>query len=341
MIDFKHMNRCVRWALGALLVMLLASVARADYRTHPEAVAFIDELVSDYGFAREQLEQWLSRAQRQQNILDAIARPAERVRSWREYRPLFVAPLRVNNGVAFWQEYQEALTRAEQEYGVPAEVVVAIIGVETNYGRNMGSHRVIDALTTLAFDYPPRAPFFRSELKNYFLLTREHEQNPFDFKGSYAGAMGYGQFMPSSYRHYAVDFDGDGFADVWNNPVDAIGSVANYFSVHGWQPDEPVLFRARQQDTVQEGALQAVDMNRIDPPSTSLAVWRERGLEPILSLPDDTPAQALQLEGSFGEEFWFGTQNFYVITRYNRSHMYALAVYQLSQEIKAAMEAVE
>ncbi len=340
-LDFNYTTRCVRWVLSTVLVMLLATAARADYRAHPEAVAFIDELVSDHGFARDQLEQWLSHAQRQQNILDAIARPAERVRSWKEYRPIFVVPLRVNNGVAFWQEHQEALARAEQKYGVPAEVVVAIIGVETNYGRNMGSHRVIDALTTLAFDYPPRAPFFRSELKNYLLLTREHEQNPLDFKGSYAGAMGYGQFMPSSYRHYAVDFDGDGFADIWNNPVDAIGSVANYFSVHGWRPGEPVLFRARQQDSAKEGALKTADMNRIDPPSTSLAVWRERGLEPILPLPDDTPAQALQLEGSFGEEFWFGTQNFYVITRYNRSHMYALAVYQLSQEIKTAMEAVE
>jgi membrane-bound lytic murein transglycosylase B len=324
------------YVISALMIMAVVGTARADYRSHPEAVAFIEEMVKDYGFAREQLKDWLSQAQKQQNILDAIARPAERVRSWREYRPIFVAPLRVNNGVKFWQEHREDLERAEQEYGVPAEVVVAIIGVETNYGRNMGSHRVIDALTTLAFDYPRRAPFFRRELKNYLLLTREHEQNPLDFKGSYAGAMGYGQFMPSSYRHYAVDFDGDGFADIWNNPTDAIGSVANYFRVHGWRPGEPVLFRARQEES-----FQPVGMNRIDPPSTPLAEWRERGLEPLLPLPDDTPAQALQLEGSFGEEFWFGTQNFYVITRYNRSHMYALAVYQLSQEIKTAMEAAE
>src|SRR5690625_3490484 len=210
-LDFNYTTRCVRWVLSTVLVMLLATAARADYRAHPEAVAFIDELVSDHGFARDQLEQWLSHAQRQQNILDAIARPSERVRSWKEYRPIFVVPLRVNNGVAFWQEHQEALARAEQKYGVPAEVVVAIIGVETNYGRNMGSHRVIDALATLAFDYPPRAPFFCSALKNYLLLSREHEQNPLDFKGSYAGDMGYCQFLACSYFYYAVDFHVDGF----------------------------------------------------------------------------------------------------------------------------------
>ncbi len=216
---------------------------------------------------------------------------------------------------------------------MPAEIIVAIIGVETNYGRNMGSHRVLDALSTLAFDYPPRAPFFRSELGHYLQLTREQQQDPLSIKGSYAGAMGYGQFMPSSYRNYAVDFDGDGRVNIWTNVEDAIGSVANYFRAHGWRSDEPVALRARA------GAELAPELlNLIDIPTTTLSHWRDRGLEAIVTLPEDWPAQAYRLDGEFGEEFWLGLHNFYVITRYNRSHMYALAVYQLSGEIRAAAE---
>ncbi|MGD8175740.1 lytic murein transglycosylase B [Marinimicrobium sp. ARAG 43.8] len=319
------------WAL-----CLIAAAARADYREHPEARAFIDEMVEDEGFEREPLTAWLGEAQRQDSILEAIARPAERTRTWAEYRPIFVQPLRVERGVEFWQENRDAFQRAEQELGVPAEVILAIIGVETHYGRITGSHRVIDALSTLAFDYPPRAPFFRKELKQYFILMREHEQNPLAFKGSYAGAMGYGQFMPSSYRHYAIDFDGDGFADIWNNPTDAIGSVANYFAEHGWQRDGLVAVRARASGEVERG--DEKDWNRIDPPQHSVGDWNERGLSPIFELPADMPANALWLEGDHGEEFWLVFHNFYVITRYNRSHLYALAVDHLSREIKTAME---
>jgi membrane-bound lytic murein transglycosylase B len=215
-------------------------------------------------------------------------------------------------------------------------MVVAIIGVETNYGRNMGSFQVIDALATLAFDYPPRSPFFRKELENYFLLTREQGKDPLQFKGSYAGAMGYGQFMPSSYRAYAVDFDGDGFIDIWNNTTDAIGSVANYFKRHGWQAGQPVAVRVRVADEFDSSSL-----NSINRPEASVAEWRKRGFAPIVSLDDAAQASALYLEGVHGDEYWLGLHNFYVITRYNRSHLYAMAAYQLSREIRTQMEAGE
>lgn len=323
-----------------MTVTVLASVTsisgRADYREHPEARTFVAELVEEHGFERASLEQWLAEAKRQDSILEAIARPAERTRTWAEYRPIFLQPLRVKRGIAFWKEHRDALERAERELGVPPEIVLAIIGVETNYGRTTGSHRVIDALSTLAFDYPPRSPFFRKELAQYFILMREHEQNPLAFKGSYAGAMGYGQFMPSSYRHYAIDFDGDDFADIWNNPTDAIGSVANYFAEHGWQRDAPVAVRARASASLERG--DEADWNRIHPPEASVGDWADRGLTPIFPLPAELPANALMLDGDFGEEFWLAFHNFYVITRYNRSHMYALAVEQLSKEIKTAME---
>ena len=244
-----------------------------------------------------------------------------------------MVPLRIDNGVKFWQENRENLKRAEKEFGVPAEIIVSIIGIETNYGRNTGNYNVIDALTTLAFDYPPRAPFFRSELENYFLLVREQKHNPIEFKGSYAGAMGYGQFMPSSYRKWAVDYNGDGFTDIWKSPEDAIGSVANYFKQHGWKTGEQVTVGAHA-----TAELPTNQLNTIVPPDISIEQWRERGINPIAWLPPTTKTIAIQFDGANGVEYWFGLQNFYVITRYNRSPMYAMAVYQLSQSIKLAME---
>lgn len=319
---------------AAWLLATVAPLAMADYREHPEAQKFIHEMVDEHGFDREQMESWFASANKQQSILDAIARPAERTKTWKEYRPIFILPLRVTNGVKFWQEHKDVLARAEQQYGVPAEIIVSIIGVETNYGRNTGSHKVIDALSTLAFDYPPRSPFFRKELQNYFLLIREQKQDPLAFRGSYAGAMGYGQFMPSSYREYAVDFDGDGFTDIWNNTTDAIGSVANYFKRHGWKSGEPVAVRARF-----EGDPAAITFNQIDPPQQTVADWKALGFQPVGSLDDHLPAVVLQLEGQHGTEYWMAPRNFYVITRYNRSHLYSMAVYQLSLLIREAKEA--
>lgn len=322
-----------RAVMGGLFISLLPSPVFADYSQHPEALTFIDEMVNDHGFKREQLVGWLSKAEKKDSILEAIARPAEKTKTWKEYRPIFILPMRTDNGVKFWDENQAALARAEQEFGVPAQYVVAIIGVETNYGRNTGSHRVIDALSTLAFDYPPRSPFFRKELINYFLLTREQKQDPLSLKGSYAGAMGFGQFMPSSYRNYAVDFDGDGFIDIWNNKTDAIGSVANYFKQHGWQTGAEVVSRVRlERDNSSE------KYNEIVPPLVTVAEWTQRGFTPITKLPKDATALVLKLDGQHGVEYWLGLQNFYVISRYNRSHMYSLAVHQLSQLIRDKRE---
>ena len=314
-----------------LCLSLLASSAWADYSQHPLAAGFVADMVNKHGFTAAEVNALLKKAEKRQPILDAISRPAEKTKTWKEYRPIFIQPLRINNGVAFWQQHQQALAKAEQSYGVPAEIIVAIIGVETNYGRNMGSYFVLDALATLAFDYPPRAPFFRAELENYLVLTREHQQSPTRFKGSYAGAMGFGQFMPSSYRNFAVDFTGDGFADIWENPTDAIGSVANYFVKHGWQPGQPVVVPA-QLKTKRE----ALAFNNIVPPAVTVAEWKKLGVSPSAKLARSAPAIAIEFDGAQGLEYWLGLQNFYTITRYNRSPMYAMAVHQLSQEIKAA-----
>jgi membrane-bound lytic murein transglycosylase B len=315
--------------LGCLTLLVGANPCYADYSQHPEAKKFISEMVSKNDFSKAELVALLQKAEKKQSILDAISRPAEQSKTWKEYRPIFMVPQRIENGVKFWQENKAELERAETEYGVPAEIIVAIIGVETSYGRNMGGYNVLDALTTLAFDYPARAPFFRSELENYLLLTREQKHSALDFKGSYAGAMGYGQFMPSSYRKWAVDFSGDGFTDIWKNPSDAIGSVANYFKMHGWKTGEPVTVEAHAADN-----MQAPQLNSMVPPTQTVDQWREQGINPISWLPPTTRVIAFQFEGVNGAEYWFGLQNFYTITRYNRSPMYAMAVYQLSQSIK-------
>lgn len=321
--------------LAGLLLSLWAPWVQADYSQHPEAKAFIDELAQNEKLAAGQIASWLAQAERQDSILEAIARPAERTKTWAEYRPIFVQPLRLERGLVFWREHRDALARAERELGVPAELILAIIGVETHYGRITGSYRVLDALATLAFDYPPRAAFFRRELAQYLILMQELELPPESFKGSYAGAMGYGQFMPSSYRNYAIDFDGDGFADIWNNPVDAIGSVAHYFAEHGWRRNAPVALRARAQQ-LPESEWSSI-WNKIDKPSKPVSYWQKQGLEPILPVDEQRLAQPLKLEGVHGTEYWLGFHNFYVITRYNRSHLYAMATYHLSRELRQAI----
>lgn len=334
MLSLRHsFSKKLFSVLAGLSVSMFAA---ADYSQHPLAAGFVDEMVQKHGFTAAEINQWLSKAQKRQPILDSIARPAEKSKTWKEYRPIFIVPMRVTNGVAFWNEHRDALTRAEKEYGVPAEIIVSIIGVETNYGKNTGSWYVIDALSTLAFDYPPRAPFFRAELVNYFILTREQKHNPLEFKGSYAGAMGYGQFMPSSYRNFAVDFNGDGFTDIWNNPTDAIGSVANYFKQHGWQSGKAVVVPAKlvkPRDTL----LANESFNKVVPPTIDISAWKKTGVMPTKKIDNRTPVIAIEFDGVNGLEYWLGLQNFYTITRYNRSPMYAMAVYDLSLEIKQAM----
>ncbi|OII56879.1 lytic murein transglycosylase B, partial [Pseudomonas putida] len=236
--------RCAPW-IGAVGLFGAVQLAHAgDYQGSPQVAQFVGEMSRDYGFAPEQLMGVFAEVQRKQSILDAISRPAERVKPWKDYRPMFITDARIARGVDFWRQHEAVLARAEQEYGVPAQYIVAIIGVETFFGRNTGNYRVIDALSTLGFDYPPRAEFFRKELREFLLLAREEQLDPLTLKGSYAGAMGLPQFMPSSFRNFAVDFDGDGHINIWNNPDDAIGSVASYFKRHGWVAGEGVVSRA-------------------------------------------------------------------------------------------------
>lgn len=317
--------RCVPW-VG--LVGILGSSHKAlagDYEGSPQVAEFVGEMTRDYGFAGEQLMGVFREVQRKQSILDAISRPAERVKPWSEYRPIFISDARVARGVDFWRQHEATLARAEAEYGVPAQVIVSIIGVETFFGRNTGNYRVIDALSTLGFDYPPRAEFFRKELREFLLLSREEQVDPLTLKGSYAGAMGLPQFMPSSFRAYAVDFDGDGHINIWSDPDDAIGSVASYFKRHGWVAGEPVVSRASVRgEHVDEGLTQGIE------PVKTVAELRALGWSSHDALRDDLQVTAFRLEGTDGPEYWMGLKNFYAITRYNRSVMYAMAVHQLS-----------
>jgi len=322
-----------RFAQVLLGGMLLQGAAQADYIQYPQTQALMDELVSEQGFSRSDLEGWFAQVEKKQSILDAIARPAEKTKTWKEYRKIFVTPSRIAKGVDFWRENRQTLERMEAEFGVPAQMVVAIIGVETRYGRHKGNYRVMDALSTLAFDYPRRSPFFTKELKQFLLLAREQGQAPMTLKGSYAGAMGYGQFMPSSYRAYAIDFDGDELIDIWENPVDAIGSVANYFVRHGWKKNAPVVSRVRPEKGYDQSLL-----NASLKPKYTVAELKQKGFTPLAEYADESMATAMKLQGEHGAEFWLGLNNFYAITRYNHSRLYAMAVYQLSDELRQAFE---
>jgi membrane-bound lytic murein transglycosylase B len=311
-----------------LFTVLLAMPAAADYDTHASADAFVAKMVDEHAFAPEDVRSLLAAAERQQSILDAIARPAEKTKPWYEYREIFLNDRREREGIEFLRAHRGTLARAQARTGVPAEIIVAILGVETYYGRVAGSYRVLDALSTLAFDYPPRSSFFSGELENFLLLTREQGLNPVELKGSYAGAMGYGQFMPSSYRAYAVDFDEDGVADIWNNPEDAIGSVANYLARHGWRAGEPIVspatLRGDPSPEIFDGKLK---------PRRSVGELAAAGVVAEQPLDPEAPATAIRFEVRDGHEHWVGLHNLYVITRYNHSAMYAMSVYQLSQRL--------
>ncbi|MCL6416707.1 lytic murein transglycosylase B [Aestuariirhabdus sp. Z084] len=318
--------------LGVALSLMANAVLAADYQDSKDAEKLIEEMVQEHQYDPEVLKRVFNSAARQQSILDAIARPAERTKTWHEYRQIFVTPRRTKAGLAFWQEHEESLARAEQEYGVPAEIIVAIIGVETFYGKHRGKYRVVDALSTLGFDYEPRKKFFRKQLKEFLLLSREQQFDPLDLTGSYAGAMGFPQFIPSSFRAYAVDFDQDGQIDIWNNPVDAIGSVANYFRRHGWKQGDPVVTRARV-----SGQQYADGVSDNLKPGQALSQLQSLGWEPLELPTSDDKVRGIKLQGEHGSEFWVGMHNLYVITRYNHSTLYAMAVFQLSEELKDAM----
>jgi len=321
----------------SLLVVLGAfiapSVATAMDTEREEINTFIEELATDEGFDRAYLEATLDNAEMQQGIIDAMMRPAEKTLTWAEYRAIFMTDKRIGAGVKFHGEHQEKLEQIAADTGVPVSMVLGIIGVESFFGRITGKHRVVDALATLGFDYPPRSKFFRSELGHVFRLAREEDMDILELTGSYAGAMGPPQFMPSSYRAYAVDGDGDGKRDLLNSWDDVMASVANYFVAHKWQSGQPVAELATLKDDAAEPPL-----NESLKLKSTVGELSAAGVLFQTELAADSKAGLWQLEGEEGDEYWVGFDNLYVITRYNRSVMYALAAWQLGDAIVRAAE---
>jgi len=328
--------------LSLLLCMLPGSVS-ANYTQREDVQEFIQQMHNEHGFDKASLMQLMKGVKQQTTALEAIARPAEGVLTWKDYRKIFLTEKRIEKGVKFWKDNVELLSRAEKEFGVPSEYLVAIIGVETYYGKRAGNYLVLDALTTLGFDYPienttqkrrdKREKFFRKELKEFLLMTRDEKLDPRTLKGSYAGAMGMPQFIPSSFRAYAVDFDGNGVRDFWSSSADPIGSVANYFKRHGWKKDQPVVSPAIVRSEAKKLGGKKVK------PLKSVAEYKKAGVQPKDKFSGNAKAALLKFDGKEGEEYWLGLQNFYVITRYNHSPLYAMAVYQLSQTVAAKYHA--
>ncbi len=316
----------------AVLFLGIGGGAQAQGLDRATAGRFINEMVGRHGFDRAALRALFDRVKLSPQVLAAISRPAES-KPWYKYRPIFVTPASARAGATFWHHNSRLLAQAERRYGVPAQVILAILGVETFYGRNTGNYRVADALATLAFYYPPRARFFRAELEELLLLSREQLLDPLSLQGSYAGAMGLPQFIPSSYRRYAVDFDGDGFIDIWNNAGDAIASVANYLKTHGWESEQPVAVRARI-----TGSGYAKFLDKKLEPSIDLMRFKQAGITPESEIDGNPRAALVALETKTGYEYWLGLKNFYVITRYNHSPLYAMAVYQLSEAIRESYQ---
>ncbi len=304
-----------------------------DYASYPAAKQFIDRMASEHGFDRDDLARTLSRTQRQDWIVDLVNRPSGGgstgpTGAWTRYRAKFLTESNIANGAAFWARHEGTLRRAAAQYGVPPEAIVGILGVETRWGGYMGKTRIIDALATLSFDFPRRSAYFTDELESYLVMTRDEGMDPFRPVGSYAGAMGLGQFMPSSFLSYAVDFDGDGHRNLWDTE-DAIGSVANYFAAHGWRRGEPVVVKASSQGG--QGAILKAGFDTRYSPATLQA----KGIRPAGPVPAVGEVSLLRLDAKGGYEYWLGLPNFYVITRYNHSTYYAMAVYQLGQAVRA------
>lgn len=315
----------VRLLLCSSLVMSANAVAAIEETELFNG--FVSRMVTKHQFDEAELKQLFKSVDIKQNIIKTMTRPAEGM-PWHKYRKIFMVDKRIKGGVKFWQQHEATLSAVEEKYGVPAEIITAIIGVETYYGGNTGGHRVIDALSTLAFAYPKRSKFFTGELENFLILCREEKMNPLEPAGSYAGAMGIPQFMPSSYRAYAADFENDEKRDIWNNPADAIASVANYFAKHHWHNGEPIAFKLKTEGEAYKQAL-SKGLKPVMPWSElqAMAVTAEQ------EITADEKIKVLAFQQQKGEDLWAGLHNFYVITRYNHSQLYGMAVYQLSQEI--------
>jgi membrane-bound lytic murein transglycosylase B len=321
------------------LALLISTIANAvelkqsDYSDRADVAAFIEQMASRSDYSEQELVELFSTVSKQDHLFELLNKPAERELQWYQYRSIFIKEKRIDLGVKFWRQHQQLLSEVSTKTGVPEQIIIAIIGVETYYGIYKGKDPVLDSLVTLAFDYPKRAAFFTRELEQFLLLVKEQNLNPGDLRGSYAGAMGMPQFIASSYRSYAVDFDGDGQANLFDSVPDITASVANYFVKHGWRANEAVA-----------GPLTALENNtieKLEPGVKPVYKWSDlaqSGLHSNTELDPDTAVALVKLEQRNQVEYWAGLQNFYVITRYNHSELYAMAVYQLSLLIKARME---
>lgn len=324
--------------LGSLLAatLTLPTLSSAQLNQRDDVQAFVNEMAQEHQFDTAQLNELFADVEIRQDIIDAISRPAEG-KPWHQYRPIFVTESRIREGVEFARQYADILQRAEKEFGVPAEILVAIIGVETRYGRYKGRYRVMDSLATLAFEYPPRSKFFRGQLEQFLIMAREEKMDPLSMTGSYAGAMGWPQFIASSFRHYAIDFDGDGRRDLWENPADIIGSVANYFARHKWREGQPVAARANITDGNRKVAEKLAEKGY--KPTLTMRELLENGISAASGTPlnMELDAALVDFEQPQGKDYWITLHNFYVITRYNHSELYAMAVYQLSEAIRSSL----
>ena len=319
----------VALALVALLVCGSSPVAGSTVLDRTaEIEPFVARMAEDHGVPASRTRALLTDARILDSILEAIQRPAER-KPWYKYRKIFITEKRIARGAEFWREHAHSLARAAERFGVPPEITVAIIGVESFYGVHRGRFRVLDALATLGFRYPKRSAFFLSELEAFVLLANEERLDARRVKGSYAGAMGIAQFISSSYRNYAIDFDGDGSRDLMQSPEDAIGSIANYLSMHGWRPGATIAVRAE----VRGNAFRSVVEQGIKP-HAAIASIRAKGVSFATYAADEEQGALLEFETKTGHEYWVGLTNFYVITRYNHSRLYALAVLELAQRIR-------
>jgi membrane-bound lytic murein transglycosylase B len=320
---------------AALLVLEVEPASGLDIK-RPEVKEFIAHMSKDYNFKKRALRKLLKSADSQPAIIDAMSKPAEKAKLWYEYRPIFLNERRIREGTEFWTAHRQALDQASIKSGVAPEYLAAILGVETYYGRLTGNYRVLDALVTLSFDYPPREKFFREELEQYLLLTRDAHLDAKTLKGSYAGAMGAPQFMPSNYRRYAVDANANGRIDLWNDWADVCASVGNYLKEHGWNAGEPVLEEA----TVPPEKAGDLDGRKLAL-SETIGSLTAKGVSFDASLPPDAPAILIAVDEADGVHWRVGYNNFFVITRYNHSPLYAMAVYDLAAAVKQRMQANE